>query len=648
MIPHSGSLGPNVAENVPKITLSRAALPALTPDNVPMRSSVRHLSRQIVPTIALLAVLVAPSYARAGGGHSVKVESSLAAAVDQLTAGAGPAAPLHVLVYGSNLASVNTAFGLTPRNDLDVVGGESVTVPAATVDKLAAQSGVSYVAIDRPVVPTDTGTASVSADALATLFPSVDGAVSAWAGGFTGAGVGIAIVDSGVTPRADFGTRLVQVQLPAQDGTKLDDGVGHGSFVAGVAAGASPNGKYLGVAPGATVYAVNVAKADGVYTSDVIAGLRWVLQHAKQSNIRIVNLSLSQTSPSQYTASTLDAAVEQLWKAGIVVVVSSGNLGADSMLYAPGNDPFAITVGASDTNDTATTADDTLTAWSSYGTTQSGAVKPELVAPGRHIVSTVPGGSSLAQQAPAANVVENGPAGTYLRMNGTSFSAPQVAGAVALLLQQKPSLTPDQVKWILSQSARPLAGSTAGALDLAAAAGLLATPGAANQGIPYSSWARPGAGTMEFVNAVSAAIRAGAYEKAAAVWTRQATSACATALDPSLKQIKARAYWLRGAEAWERAAQSWDAAADAWGDASLPENASTASKNAGDAWKAAGDAWQSALVPDRSMASWDRAMASWDRMASWDKMASWDRMASWDKMASWDRMASWDALEAWN
>ncbi|HEY6052927.1 MAG TPA: hypothetical protein VIU86_03285, partial [Gaiellaceae bacterium] len=113
------------------------------------------MSRQIVPAIALLAVLFAPSYARAGGGHSVKVESSLAAAVDQLTAGAGPTAPLHVLVYGSNLASVNTALGLTPRNDLDVVGGESVTVPAATVDKLAAQAGVSYVAIDRPVVPTD-------------------------------------------------------------------------------------------------------------------------------------------------------------------------------------------------------------------------------------------------------------------------------------------------------------------------------------------------------------------------------------------------------------------------------------------------------------------------------------------------------------
>src|SRR5512146_1107922 len=107
MIPRSGSLGPNAAENVPKITLSRAALRVVTPDNVPMRSSVRHLSRQIVPTIALLAVLFAPSYARAGGGHSVKVESSLAAAVDQLTAGAGPTAPLHVLVYGSNLASVN-------------------------------------------------------------------------------------------------------------------------------------------------------------------------------------------------------------------------------------------------------------------------------------------------------------------------------------------------------------------------------------------------------------------------------------------------------------------------------------------------------------------------------------------------------------
>ena len=330
----------------------------------------------------------------------------------------------------------------------------------------------------------------------------------------------------------------------------------------------------------------------------------------------------------------------------MVVVVSSGNLGADSMLYAPGNDPFVITVGATDTNDTAATADDTLAPWSSYGTTQTGAVKPELVAPGRHIVSTIPSGSALALLAPAANVVENGAAGEYLRMNGTSFSAPQVTGAVAILLQEKPSLTPDQVKWILQTSARPVDGSTAGSLDLGAATALLASPQSANQSLRYSRWASLGWATNDFVTAVLPAVRAAAYERAAAVWTRQANVLATFAGNPNLRPLQARMLWARVAQAWERAASSWDDASEAWGEAAQPANASADATSAGNAWKSASTAWTSALVPDRAAAAWDRSAAAWDRAAAWDKAAAWDRAAAWDA-AAWDRAAAWDAA-AWD
>ncbi len=367
--------------------------------------------------------------------------------------------------------------------------------------------------VDSSVKATGTATTHPYAS-LVTLFPRTSGATAAWAEGLTGQGISVSVLDSGVLPTAtDLGSRVVQVSLagqPSVSSGKLDDTTGHGTFVSDVLAGKSADGRHVGVAPDAKVYAVNAANSDGVYTTDIITGLSWVLANKGATNIRVVNMSLAESMPSSYQTSALDQAVEKLWQAGIVVVVTSGNLGANTMYYAPGNDPFVITVGASDSNDTPEATDDVVASFSSYGITGDGFLKPEIMATGRHIVSNVPAGSLLDFMAPAANHVEPG----YLMATGTSFAAPQVAGAAAILLQKNASLTPNQIKWLLAATARPVLGSSAPGLDLAAAVAYSGTVKSANQGIAPS--AGPPAATTSSANLNSGSGKdAVAYQRAA-------------------------------------------------------------------------------------------------------------------------------------
>src|SRR5438105_6480506 len=283
-----------------------------------------------------------------------KLDSELTDAVDAALQ-EDPSARMHVLVFGSDAVGALQSVNATLDRTLAPSDGAGATVAASKLQQLAASKGVSYVMLDTPVLPTGAG--ADPASSLATLYPVLDGVPAAWSRGLSGKGVGIAVIDSGVAPAADFGQRLVQVRLANQDGA-LADAYGHGSFVAGIAGGSSSDGRYLGIAPGSTLYAVNVARTNGgVFSSDVIAGLDWVLANHTRANIRVVTISLSETAPSSYLSNPLDTAVEQLWRAGIVVVVAAGNLGANSAVFAPANDPFAITVGATDSNDTVDTAD---------------------------------------------------------------------------------------------------------------------------------------------------------------------------------------------------------------------------------------------------------------------------------------------------
>ena len=190
-------------------------------------------------------------------------------------------------------------------------------------------------------------------------------------------------------------------------------------------------------------------------TSDVIAGAEWIYQHKDELNIRVANFSLHSARPSNFTKDPLNKAVEKLWFGGVVVVAAAGNYGTpdgpSGVKFAPGNDPFVITVGAIDLDGSVRVAKHDVPSWSAYGRTYDGFMKPDIAAPGRYMVGAIPSGSTLAGEK-AANLVSPG----YMRLSGTSFSAPVVAGAAAQLLARHPNWTPDQVKGALMMTARRL------------------------------------------------------------------------------------------------------------------------------------------------------------------------------------------------
>ena len=230
------------------------------------------------------------------------------------------------------------------------------------------------------------------------------------------------------------------------------DTYGHGTHVAGIIAGDDPKSGFQGVAPGARLVNVKAAGADGSTTlAAIVASVGWVIAHRNDNglHVRVLNLSFG-TPPSRYQSDLLAYAVEQAWKAGIVVVVSAGNEGDQHRgLTSPGYDPFILTIGADDLSGTAAVADDVVPSWSSRGLGRN----PDLVAPGRSIASLRDPNSALDLAHPEARVGDD-----LLKGSGTSQAAAVVSGAVALLLERRPDLTPDQVKAIVKSSADPLSG----------------------------------------------------------------------------------------------------------------------------------------------------------------------------------------------
>ena len=362
--------------------------------------------------------------------------------------------------------------GLMKRDLRGAMHGAAFHMKAKSLEALANDPDVAYVSPDRPLTMFSTTTDFYDQAVLAPY---------AWSAGYDGTGIGVAVIDSGVTDNGDFsgpnGSRLVYQVNINNDG--YNGAYGHGSHVAGIIAGDGGNSSgtgfkktFKGIAPNANIISFRVLDQNGVGTdSDVINAIQQVISLKNTYNIRVMNLSLGRPVYESYTVDPLCQAVEAAWKAGIVVVVAAGNNGRDNShstngygtITAPGNDPYVITVGAMKSENTADRADDLIASYSSKGPSLvDHIVKPDLVAPGNLIVSTLASTDSTIYSLLPQNVVQmkyyttttsTAPSPNYFILSGTSMATPVVSGAAALLLDQNPSLTPDQVKARLMKTA---------------------------------------------------------------------------------------------------------------------------------------------------------------------------------------------------
>ena len=275
-----------------------------------------------------------------------------------------------------------------------------------------------------------------------------------------GDGVTVALVDTGVSKDADGLGDVEHINVTnARDG----DGLGHGTFLAGIIGG---RGTFPGVAPGATLVDVQVADKKGrTSLRDVLTGLDAIVD---RGDVDVVNLSLSTESPLPPSFDPLSWTLENMWESGITVVTAAGNDGPEpGTVGSPGNDPLLITVGALDEHATADSRDDDSVALFSARGSEYTEDKPDLVAPGVSIVSAAAPGSSAVEE-----TVWTSDDGKYMRGSGTSMAAATVSGAVAALLAHHGNLKPNGVKALLTSTAYGLSdmsGAGAGGLDLGAA-----------------------------------------------------------------------------------------------------------------------------------------------------------------------------------
>jgi serine protease AprX len=430
-------------------------------------------------------------------------------------------------------AAVRAVGGSVVR-DLHVVRALGVRLPAGGAGRLARTAGVRAVTPNAVMRPAASATGerwgAWNPTALSTAFVQSTRTDKVWTdprSPSTGAGVAVAVIDTGIagdlpdfqTSGADSSSRVIATVVTSPDATTATDRYGHGTHVAGLVAG---NGRalaasdplfnrYVGTAPQANLVSIKVSDDHGTaYVADVIAGLQFVVDHGADYGIRVVNLSLGSGLALPYQIDPLDAAVEAAWAHGVVVVAAAGNRGSDpdAVEYAPANDPYVITVGAVDDHGTKDTTDDSLAPWSSRGITQDGFAKPELVAPGAHIVGPLAPDSDFTALCPVC-VVD----GRYFRIGGTSMAAPIVAGIAANILALHPTWTPDQVKGALTYNSgrldadgEPIANlrpTADGAWEVAADRAVNATKHelTANQGLTPSSLLDPATGEIDYTRA---------------------------------------------------------------------------------------------------------------------------------------------------
>ena len=443
-------------------------------------------------------LVVSPAAASPHSGRPVKAPAAPGSLVknykldEALTGRAekgNPASTTRVivtLVPGAKLPNEFKKYALNRR--LDLINGEVLDLPNGVLKQLAKHPDVFRVHFDRPTKTHNYRTA---------ITVGARDAVMKY--GYTGAGIGVAVIDSGITSWHDDMINFTSTLFPygnqrvskfvdfVNDRTMPYDDNGHGSHVAGIIGGVGYDSKFdkAGIAPLASIVALKVLDQNGEGSiSRLIAALNWVSLNYKAYNIRVVNMSVGAGVYESYWTDPLTLATKALTDKGIVVVAAAGNLGKNAAgqlqwggITAPGNAPWVLTVGASSTNGTTDRSDDEMASFSSSGpTAYDFAAKPDLVAPGVGTVSlAVPGSTFYTTK---ADYLLAGALSTavkpYLALSGTSMSAPVVSGTVALMLQANPNLTPNLVKAILQYTAERRAGYSA----LRQGAGFLNTFGA--------------------------------------------------------------------------------------------------------------------------------------------------------------------------
>ena len=368
------------------------------------------------------------------------------------------------------------------NGDLTLVHAMLVSLPANEADRLSDEPTVKFISPDRRIHAHLSNTA-----------PAIN-APYAWSLGLDGMGIGVAVIDSGITERKSlssvnksdlhkFGSggdsRIVYRKSWIKDSLGSDDGFGHGTHVAGIIAGngfnSSASNDFLtlqGIAPNAQLLDLRVLDANGEgVDSDVISAIQTAIQLKSQYNVQVINLSLGRPVYESYTVDPLCQAVEAAYQAGIVVVVAAGNDGRDNSagtngygtITSPANDPYVITVGAMKSMGTPTRTDDLIATYSSKGPTVIDHIaKPDIVAPGNLVssfmgnVTTTTLATTYPQNIVPLSYYQTGGTSApspYFILSGTSMAAPAVSGAVGLLLEAQPTLTPDQVKSRLMKTA---------------------------------------------------------------------------------------------------------------------------------------------------------------------------------------------------
>ena len=412
---------------------------------------------------AIVTIAIAGTTTSSPAQAGTTWERSVVGVVDSGLAHARGA--VHVIVtttsggVGAASRAVTSSHG-TVREPLPIVDGVAATVPASDIGLLSRQPGVKAVTLDRVG---HFNSYSFDDTTTSSNFVASTGAGRAWQSGYTGQGVGVAVIDTGISPMDDLNGRIVYGPDLSGEGSLVDT-YGHGTVMAGIIGGngadsvSNPGGAHTGVAPKATLIAVKTAGANGaVDVSTILQAMSWVSAYQSQFNIRVLNLSWGTPSTADPSVDPLNYAVERLWKQGIVVVVAAGNTGPNAgTITKPGDDPTILTVGAYDDKQNTDPSDDSLASWSSRGPTAQNVTKPDIVAPGRYIIAQRSYGSTIEQTYPKALY-----APSYIRGSGTSEATAVTSGLVALLLQAHPTWTPDQVKYALKSTASPMLSYTA-------------------------------------------------------------------------------------------------------------------------------------------------------------------------------------------